>query len=170
MKPKFIVRGRTTPDGMKMLVRAAYGKKLRMRILTSALLALLAAAFAAFSPQKTLALILLAISRSFLFFFVRSKTRMADKLMAALPNQALVTEFRFTDEKIETQTAEEEGWIHYSAILTQWMDRDFFAFYLEDGSAFVLAKADFVSGQVGKFPGFLHKMTQKPVREVGRWL
>ena len=41
MKPKFVANTRVSIEGLRMLVRCAYGKKLRVRIVTAAALALL---------------------------------------------------------------------------------------------------------------------------------
>ncbi|NLD58604.1 MAG: YcxB family protein [Clostridiales bacterium] len=166
MKPKFAASAKPTIEGMRVLVVAAYGKKLRMRMLASGLVVLLALGFVVWTGLKPLSLGILALALAFLWFFARSKSRMAEKLLAASPNQALVTEFRFMDDALYTHNSEEDGKILYPAITRVWSDRAHFAFYLEDGSAFVIPKAGFSEGEVDRFPGFVKKVTGRNVLEV----
>ena len=91
---------------------------------------------------------------------------MAQKLLAASPNQALVTEFRFMDDALYTINSEEEGKTEYSAIVRVWETKAFFAFYLADGSAFAIPKSGFARGDVARFGGFMKKVTGKETVEA----
>ena len=102
MEPKFIAQAKPTMAGMRALVHAAYGRRLRSRVIASALVAALAAGFLFWSGVKPFSLVILALACAFLWFFARAEGRMAQKLLAASPNQALVTEFRFMDDALYT--------------------------------------------------------------------
>ena len=86
---------------------------------------------------------------------------MAQKLLAASPNQALETEFRFMDDALYTQNSEEAGKTEYSAIARVWETKDHFAFYMTNGSAFAIPKSGFARGDVSRFGGFMQKVTGK---------
>lgn len=165
MKPKYVATAKPTIEGMRALVRAAYGRRLRRRVVTSALVAALAAGFLAWSGVKPLSLVILALACAFLWFFVRAEGRMAQKLLAASPNQALVTEFRFMDDALYTFNCEEEGKTEYSAIARVWETKRFFAFYLTNGAAFAIPKDGFTHGDVARFGGFMKKVTGKETVE-----
>ncbi len=166
MKPKFTAGARPTIAGMRALVHAAYGKRLQSRMLASGLVVLLSLGFTIWAGLKPVSLGILAIALAFLWFFARSRNRMAEKLLAASPNQALVTEFRFMDDALYTKNVEEEAKVLYPSITRVWHSRDHFAFYLEDGSAFAIPLSAFSQGEVSKFPGFVKKVTGRPVLEV----
>ena len=166
MKPKYVANARPSIEGMRALVQAGFGKKLRTRMISSGLVVVLAVAFLIWAGAKPISLAILAIALAFLWFFARSKNRMAEKLLAASTNQALVTEFRFMDDALYTHNAEEDGKTFYNAILRVWMNKDYFAIYLENGSAFAIPKTGFVAGDVERFPGFIKKVTGNPVQQL----
>lgn len=161
MKPKFVAEAKPTLEGMRALVRAAYGRRLRARLIASGLVVAMAVGFLIWSGVKPFSVIILALACAFLWFFARAQNRMAEKLLAASHNQALVTQFRFMDDALYTQNAEEEGKTEYAAIVRVWETKDFFAFYLADGSAFAIPKAGFSQGEVSRFGGFMKKVTGK---------
>ncbi len=166
MEPKFIAQAKPTMAGMRALVHAAYGRRLRSRVIASALVAALAVGFLFWSGVKPFSLVILALACAFLWFFARAEGRMAQKLLAASPNQALVTEFRFMDDALYTINSEEEGKTEYSAIVRVWETKAFFAFYLADGSAFAIPKSGFARGDVARFDGFMKKVTGKETVEA----
>ena len=161
MEPKFVARAKPTMEGMRALVRAAYGRRLRSRVSASALVGALAVGFLFWSGVKPFSLVILALACAFLWFFARAQGRMAQKLLAASPNQALETEFRFMDDALYTQNSEEAGKTEYSAIARVWETKDHFAFYLTNGSAFAIPKSGFARGDVSRFGGFMQKVTGK---------
>ena len=158
MEPKFIAQAKPTMAGMRALVHAAYGRRLRSRVIASALVAALAVGFLFWSGVKPFSLVILALARA--------EGRMAQKLLAASPNQALVTEFRFMDDALYTINSEEEGKTEYSAIVRVWETKAFFAFYLADGSAFAIPKSGFARGDVARFGRFMKKVTGKETVEA----
>lgn len=166
MKPKYVAKAKPTIEGMRALVRAAYGRRLRLRVIASALVAAMAVGFLFWSSVKPFSLVILALACAFLWFFARAGERMAQKLLAASPNQALVTEFRFMDDALYTHNDEEDGKTEYAAIVRVWETKRFFAFYLANGSAFSIPKDGFSQGEVARFGGFMKKVTGKAPLEV----
>ena len=163
MKPKYQAACRPTIQGMRALVMAAYGKRLKIRLFTSGLICAMAAGFVFYTRAKPLSVIILALALAFAWFFLKSRDRMAEKLLAASPNQALVTEFRFMDDALYTHNSLEDTVIAYPDLLRCAEGKEFFSFYLKDGGAFAIGKKDFSLGDPARFAGFLKNKTGRDV-------
>lgn len=160
MKPRFTATSVPTLAGVKMIIRAAYGRRLTVRIITSGAVVVMAALFMIFSGRSVITFAILAIALAFFVYFLRALNRMSEKVFDAMPDKGIVTEFSFMEDGIHTANTVETGMIVYKDIVRIWENKTFLGFMLSDGSAFVLARKD-ISGDPDKLAGYVLSRKEK---------
>ena len=167
---KFEAKSKTTPESCRALAKATLGRRLKRRTLAAGAVAVLALAFAIAQGQaRILTLVILAASLALLFFFVRTPSRMARKMMQNTQDASLETLLRFEEDRITTKNRIENGYIGYDAIAGFWTEGGYFLFYLKNDAAFAIARADFIKGDPDRFEAFIREKSGATIsRKAGR--
>ena len=167
--PKFEVRFKASYEGCLALARATLGRRIRTRTCASLLVTVMAAAFMVMVKYSSMAMVIMALSLAFAWYFLRSPRIMARKMLAALPDPEMETILRFYDDRIDSQNSVESGHIAYGDIMRIWVSQTHFAFYLANDGAFSFAKAEVTKGGADRFARFISEKTGRRLEPVIKW-